>query len=1041
MATVLSPSILVKEQLYDGLGRAACTSVTVANEGLFGFINNFITPRDPMQAMGSWIDGGPLGSGSLLCTLAWPGIASITTTDRQYAYSGNYYEADPLARTAKTSGPGDDFNYASDQAVSFCNGEFPSGISLPSSLGFSNSTLTQQFRVTTQQTSLGSLGITTQSTVQDLLGRKVAQMVTDAQSNDLVLGKIYHLGADLNEQDAPLMATGQTCLPNYYDATYTNDTQLINVQYNALRQVIYQNFPDSGDICKFYDTYGRLRFSQTADNALQPNTNSNANNVVMYYFYDALNRVTETGFIIQAWDLKLFQSLTALADASQLPTSAALTTYPLRKVTYDQLGSKFILENMGRITQVESWNSAFDGSNNVKVSPQSCLLQTYVYDSLGRPNQITLSQSGTANSYYTQYNYDCLSNIIGVVYPQLSAGANFSVNYSYNIQGQIESIGTPANSVAYAAYQYNAQGQIVYENLGSLDSQCVSYSYGNTLGQLTEISDSCGLMTQKISYTDAAGNYQDGNIQQLSTYLLTSTGTKDGCYNYTYDGFGRLTSANAQATAWDLSGAVFDANGNVQSVTIAAQKQTYAYQAKGSNQLSAALNSNFAYSASGLTTAITTNGNKTVFNYDQLSALPTQITTPNGAVNLIYDAKNERYQKSVGNITITYLRGLNARPLSEFTTDNSSQTTTTVNYIYGPKGLIIINDSGSNYVVLKDQLGSTRVVYQDAETIDSSAIVAYFNYLPYGELMSDSSQVATSCSIPLRYLYTGQEWDSELGLYNYHARQYHPALGRFLTPDPAHQFANPYCYVGNNPINAVDPTGDMLKCLGFGARRSTPPPADIQIGNTILRGDAKMAPVVSRVGSVVPQVRTTDNLNIIINNNNMQVQARQYELDSLRVTPYVHENGYLGVQRLPGEAGDTIYLPDLENVLTYVRLPAVGDPSGYLTGPFTGCTGALVRTADGNNYLMHAHFKSEATGNPSDATQLAAIQALASQLNGDAVVPPTMNLLLPTQLGSDNNADGYLTNNDPRENLNSAFMYGNYQPDGTYSFSTQISNL
>ncbi|WP_298955485.1 RHS repeat-associated core domain-containing protein [uncultured Nonlabens sp.] len=84
----------------------------------------------------------------------------------------------------------------------------------------------------------------------------------------------------------------------------------------------------------------------------------------------------------------------------------------------------------------------------------------------------------------------------------------------------------------------------------------------------------------------------------------------------------------------------------------------------------------------------------------------------------------------------------------------------------------------------------------------------FFNdYYPFG-LEHKGYGLAQTADHP--YKFGGKEFNEELGLdwYDVSARNYDPALGRWMNVDPlAEQTMEPYLYAGNNPIRYTDPTG------------------------------------------------------------------------------------------------------------------------------------------------------------------------------------------------------------------------------------------
>jgi RHS repeat-associated protein len=182
----------------------------------------------------------------------------------------------------------------------------------------------------------------------------------------------------------------------------------------------------------------------------------------------------------------------------------------------------------------------------------------------------------------------------------------------------------------------------------------------------------------------------------------------------------------------------------------------------------------------------------------------TQHGTGSGLL-LAYDGDGNRVSETIGGTTTKFLvddhnpTGL-PQVLDELV--NGSVTRT---YAYGYGRLSENQQIGGNWTPsFYGYDGHLNVRFLSNTT---ASITDSYDYDGFG------MPIRTSGSTPNVFLYSGERYDSSVGLYDLRARYYNQATGRFWARDPVEGFSctpltfNPYIYDLDEPVDRIDPTG------------------------------------------------------------------------------------------------------------------------------------------------------------------------------------------------------------------------------------------
>jgi len=514
-----------------------------------------------------------------------------------------------------------------------------------------------------------------------------------------------------------------------------------------------------------------------------------------------------------------------------------------------------------------SWTRVFTKTAEVLGETNSIF-----YDLNGRPIKNYSVRHLGGNTYVEDrldFTGKKLYSFTNQKYSSTASAITVSENFIYSLQDRLRTythrVGS-GNEQLLAENTYDALGRLASKKVGNTASsplQKIDYRY-NIRGWLTAVNDTEKLQVDndpkdlfafKINYnkvegsSEAAKELYNGNIAETFwTAGSDGSGVVRG-YGYQYDQLNRLNEATFQAPKLTDNKNYFgenldyDKNGNIthlqRNFMAGVLSNPYAdymdnlgyFYKDNSNQLmkvtdtsnnpqgfkddSDGYNDNeddYAYDDNGNLTK-DQNKNITGITYNHLN-LPVKITFASGdTIDYIYNAAGQKAEKNVtenGVVTNTkYLSGFQYKndvlqffPTAEGYVRNTSTNPATYKFDYV-----------FNYT---DHLGNVRLSYTQNAQKNGLEILEENNYYPFG--LKHQGYNSDNKQPNYKYKYNGKELQDELGLnmYDYGARNYDPAIGRWMNIDPLAEMSrrfSPYVYALNNPVFFIDPDGMQAKWI------------------------------------------------------------------------------------------------------------------------------------------------------------------------------------------------------------------------------------
>ncbi len=460
-------------------------------------------------------------------------------------------------------------------------------------------------------------------------------------------------------------------------------------------------------------------------------------------------------------------------------------------------------------------------------------LETFEYDGLNRRTLQSDNNGDSGSIQTTEYLYDSLGRILeerqnGQVLSSVFTGAGNQIesvfpggrviSKSFDLLDRVRVINdtTAGGSTLIAELDWIGPGSRL---LRSLNGNGAQLTYLNTTDDVVVGYDAVNriqkfrvLDSENVDILDREYGYNRANMR-----LFEQRNDDDALVdNYVYDSLYRLvktnldqgtTGARREIESFDY---VYDGVGNRRNVIqelISSGSLNIGYEVNEVNEYIKVGEEDRAHSSNG--NLIDDGTNRYTYDYKNRLIEVADKVSGSSIASYLYHTDNRRSAKFAAGIETHFF--YDGWQVCE---EQNSDGVTLVTYVYAPNYLdapMQIERTAANPLGTGEVYLHQNARYDVVAVTDESGAVAETRYFDdFGRAYGEDKLPTVSSSVGNPYGYQGRRLDEETGFYYYRNRYYDPVSGRFLQRDPvwdSGNVGNQYTYVGNSPINGLDPLG------------------------------------------------------------------------------------------------------------------------------------------------------------------------------------------------------------------------------------------